>query len=104
MLVALYYARIKKIIAQVAAEAEMTVHAIEIMSDHVHLFVEADPTLAVAEIVNRFESRSSRLMRQEYLALRSCLPTLWSRPYYPGSDGHVSAKVFEVYISAQKGA
>jgi putative transposase len=65
--------------------------------------VEADPTLAVAEIVNRFKSRSSRLMRQEFPALRSRLPTLWSRSYYPGSVGHVSAKVVEAYIAAQKG-
>lgn len=103
VLVAPYDARLKEIIAEVAAEAEMTVHAVEIMPDHVHLFVEADPTLAVAEIVNRFKGRSSRLMRQEFPALRSRLPTLWSRSYYAGSVGHVSTKVVEAYIAAQKG-
>lgn len=103
VLVPPFDARLKEIIAEVAAEAEMTVHAVEGMRDHVHLFVEADPTLAVAEIVNRFKGRSSRLMRQEFLALRSRLPTLWSRSYYAGSVGHVSAKVVEAYIAAQKG-
>lgn len=103
VLVAPYDARLKEIIAEVAEEAEMIVHAVEIMPDHVHLFVEADPTLAVAEIVNRFKGRSSRLMRQEFPALRSRLPTLWSRSYYAGSVGHVSAKVVEAYIAAQKG-
>ena len=95
--------RLKEIIAEVAVEAEMIVHAVEVMPDHVHLFVEADPTLAVAEIVNRFKGRSSRLMRQEFPALRSRLPTLWSRSYYAGSVGHVSAKTVEAYIAAQKG-
>ena len=95
--------RLKEIIAEVAVEAEMIVHAVEVMPDHVHLFVEADPTLAVAEIVNRFKSRSSRLMRREFPALRSRLPTLWSRSYYAGSVGHVSAKTVEAYIAAQKG-
>lgn len=103
VLVPPYDARLKEIIAEVAAEAEMTVHAVEVMPDHVHLFVEADPTLAVAEIVNRFKGRSSRLMRQEFPALRSRLPTLWSRSYYAGSVGHVSATVVEAYIAAQKG-
>lgn len=98
-----YDVRLKEIIAEVAAEAEMTVHAVEVMPDHVHLFVEADPTLAVAEIVNRFKGRSSRLMRQEFPALRSRLPTLWSRSYYAGSVGHVSAKTVEAYIASQKG-
>ena len=95
--------RLKEIIQEVATEAEMTIHALEVMPDHVHVFVEADPTLAVAEIVNRFKGRSSRLMRQEFPALRSRLPTLWSRSYYAGSVGHVSAKTVEAYIAAQKG-
>jgi putative transposase len=103
VLVPPYDARLREIIAEVAAEFEMIVHAVEVMPDHVHLFVEADPTLSVAEIVTRFKSRSSRLMRQEFPALRSRLPTLWSRSYYAGSVGHVSAKVVEAYIAAQKG-
>ncbi|MGY2051805.1 IS200/IS605 family transposase [Methylobacterium sp. JK268] len=103
VLTAPFDARLKEIIAEVAAEADMIVHAVEVMPDHVHLFVEADPTLAVAEIVNRFKGRSSRLMRQEFPALRSRLPTLWSRSYYAGSVGHVSAKTVEAYIAAQKG-
>src|SRR5215216_1559061 len=74
-----YDVRLKEIITEVASEADMVVHALEVMPDHVHLFVEADPTLAVAEIVNRFKGRSSRLMRTEFPPLRSRLPTLWSR-------------------------
>jgi putative transposase len=64
---------------------------------------KASDPLAVAEIVNRFKGRSSRLMRSEFPALRSRLPTLWSRSYYAGSVGHVSAKTVEAYIAAQKG-
>src|SRR5215204_5842538 len=96
-------ARLKEIITEVATEADRIVHALEIMPDHVHLFVEADPTLAIAEIVNRLKGRSSRLMRSEFPALRSRLPTLWSRRYYAGSVGHVSAKTVEAYIAARKG-
>jgi putative transposase len=96
--------RLKEIIAEVAAEFEMTMHAVEVMPDHVHLFVEADPIMSVAEIVNRFKGRSSRILRQEFPALRSRLPTLWSRSYYAASVGHVSAKTIEAYIAAQKGA
>jgi putative transposase len=79
------------------------VYALEVMPDHVHLFVEAGRTFAVAQIVNRFKGRSSRLMRTEFPALRSRLPTLWSRSYYAGSVGHVSAETLQAYIAAQKG-
>jgi len=52
--------RLKELIAETAEEHGMTVHTMEVMPDHVHLFVEADPTLSVAEIVNRFKGRSTK--------------------------------------------
>ena len=51
--------RLKELIAETAEEHGITVHTMKVMRDHVHLFVEADPTLSVAEIVNRFKGRSS---------------------------------------------
>jgi putative transposase len=94
----------KELISEVATEHDMTVHTVEAMPDHVHLFVEAGPTLSVAEIVNRFKGRSSRVLRQEFASLRSRLPTLWNRGYYAGSVGAVSESVVRRYIEAQKGA
>ena len=96
--------RLKELLTEVATEHGMTIHAMEVMPDHVHLFIEADPTLCVAEIVNRIKGRSSRILRQEFAPLRTRLPTLWSRSYYAGSVGAVSEGVVQRYIEAQKGA
>ena len=96
--------RLKELIEEVATEHAMTIHTMEVMPDHVHVFVEADPTLCVAEIVNRIKGRSSRILRQEFPSLRTRLPTLWSRSYYAGSVGAVSEGVVRRYIEAQKGA
>src|SRR5215467_2981094 len=82
--------RLKTIIATVAA-------------DHVHLFIAADPTRAVAEIVNRFNGRTSRLLRDEFKSLRSRLPTLWSRSYFAATVGAVSEATIRRSIEAQKG-
>lgn len=95
--------RLKELLAEIAAEHEMTIHAVEVMPDHVHLFVESDPTLCVAEIVNRFKGRTSRVLRQEFPALRSRLPTLWSRSYFAATVGAVSEATIRRYIEAQKG-
>ena len=84
-------------------ELEMTIHAIEIMPNHVHLFVESDPTRCVAEIVNRLKGYTSRVLGQEFPSLRSRLPTLWSRSYFASSVGHVSAATIERNIAEQKG-
>jgi putative transposase len=86
-----------------AAELEMTIHALEIMPDHAHLFVEADPTRCVAEIVNRFKGFTSRVLRGEFRSLRSRLPCLWSRSYYAGTVGHVSEATAKRDIASQKG-
>ena len=64
-------------------------HALEIMLDYVHLFVESDPTKAPAHLAAQFKGYTSRVLRQEFPWLRSRLPALWSRSYYVGSVGHV---------------
>lgn len=103
VLVAPVDARLKEVLGEVATQHGMTIHTMGVMPDHVHLFVEAAPTLCVAEIVNRLKGRSSRLLRAEFRHLRSRLPTLWSRSYYAGSVGAVSETVVRRYIEAQKG-
>jgi putative transposase len=95
--------RLRVLLSGKAAELEMTIHALEIRPDHVHLFVEADPTRCVAEIVNRLKGYTSRILRGEFSSLRSRLPTLWSRSYYAGSVGHVSAATVERYLAGQRG-
>jgi putative transposase len=95
--------RLRGLLGEIAAEHGMTIHAVDVMPDHVHLFVEADPTLCVAEIVNRFKGRSSRVLRAEFPSLRRRLPTLWSRSYYAGSVGHVSERTVRYYIQTQRG-
>lgn len=95
--------RLRILLAEKSAGLGMAIHALEVMPDHVHLFVESDPTRCVAEIVNRLKGYTSRVLRQEFPSLRSRLPTLWSRSYYAGSVGHVSAATVERYIAEQKG-
>jgi putative transposase len=95
--------RLRELIAQKSRELGLTIHALEVMPDHVHLFVQGDPTRCVAEIVNRLKGYSSRILRQEFPSLRSRIPTLWSRSYYATTVGHVSAATILRYIAGQKG-
>jgi putative transposase len=96
-------AGLKELLAEIAGEHGMTLHTVEVMPDHVHLFVEAGPTRGVAEIINRFKGRTARILRQEFKMLRTRLPTLWSRSYFAGTVGHVSEATVRRYIEAQKG-
>jgi putative transposase len=95
-------ARLEGLLRAKADELEMRLHALDIRPDHVHLFIESDPRWAVAELVNRMKGSTSHALRQEFPSLRSRLPTLWSRSYYAGTVGHVSAATVRAYIEAQK--
>ena len=74
-------ADLDRLIRERAAALNATVPALEVMPDHVHLFVESDPTLPVQFLVNQFKGYSARVLRQRYPSLRMRLPSLWSRSY-----------------------
>jgi putative transposase len=88
-------------IREVAAELDCTVLALEIMPDHLHLFLSAPPTLAPNQIVRRIKGRSSRVLRQEFPHLLR-LPSLWTRSYFVSTAGHVSSQTIQRYIAEQR--
>jgi REP-associated tyrosine transposase len=67
--------RLKELVNELATESGVR----RARDGGVHLFLEADPTRSVAEIVNPFKGATLRFLRQEFPRLRSRLPTLWSR-------------------------
>jgi putative transposase len=95
--------RLAELIREAASFRGMTVHALQVMPDHVHLFLETDPRWAPAEFVGKIKANTSRVLRQEFPHLRSRLPTLWSRSYFCATVGAVSEATIRRYIEAQKG-
>ncbi|MER3417528.1 MAG: IS200/IS605 family transposase [Armatimonadota bacterium] len=93
---------LKALLYEKATELDVMIEGLEVMPDHVHLFVSAAPTDAPQHLVNQFKGYTSRRLRQQFPALRSRLPSLWSRSYYIGSAGHVSAETIQRYIAMQK--
>lgn len=92
----------KDIITQVCEEVKAKVEALEIMPDHVHLFVSANPTISPHALIKKIKGRTSNLLRKEYLQL-SKMTSLWSSSYYVGTIGQVSESVVKLYIENQKG-
>lgn len=96
-------ARLREILLEKAHDLGITIETMEIMPDHVHLFVKSLPTLAPHFIVQQLKGISSRLLRQEFSQLKKRLPTLWTRSYYCESVGHISEATIRKYIEDQKG-
>jgi len=94
--------RLRQLLYRKAKELDATIHALEIMPDHVHLLVESDPRLAPAHIAAQFKGFTSHELRSEFPWLKSRLPSMWSRSYYVGSIGAVSEQTVRRYIANQK--
>jgi REP-associated tyrosine transposase len=94
--------RLKELLREKATTIGATIKSLEVMPDHVHLFVQSPPTNAPHYIVQQLKGYTSHALRQEFPALKSRLPTLWTRSYYCESVGHISQATVEKYIAEQK--
>lgn len=94
--------RLEFLLREKANEIGVVIETIEIMPDHLHLFVKTKPTASPHWIVQQLKRYTSRTLRQEFEILRTRLPSLWTRSYYVESCGHLSEDVVKKYIEDQK--
>lgn len=94
--------RLEELIREKTAELDGEVIELVIQPDHVHLFCSFPPTIAPYQIMHRIKGYTAHVLRREFPHLNSRLPNLWTRSYYVGTAGSVSAKVIERYIEEQK--
>ena len=100
--------RLEALIREITADIDCEVLALEVLADHVHLFLSCPPTLAPCQIVFRVKGRSSRELRQEFSHLRRW-PALWTRSYpstplrpgFVGTAANVSADTIRHYSELQ---
>ena len=95
--------RLGAIINEVCQEHQVEVLSLEIMPDHVHLFVQATPTIAPNRIIAAIKGYTSHELRKEFPELTHRLPTLWTRSYFVSSHGNITVSAIKSYISEQKG-
>lgn len=95
-------ARLKELIQETCDEIRADVIEMEIMPDHVHLLIEVDPQYGIHKAVKQIKGRTSRVLRQEFSALESRLPTLWTNSYFVSTVGGAPLTVIKQYIENQK--
>ncbi len=96
--------RLKEILLEKAAELDVKILSIEIMPDHVHLFISFDPRLMLHKIIKILKGSSARILREEFPSLKSRLPSMWTRSYFSCSVGHIGEAAVRRYIEEQKNA
>jgi putative transposase len=92
--------RLKQIIEEVCKENDWEILALEIMPDHVHLFLSAPPYFSPHIILRKIKGKSARILRQEFPELLK-LPSMWTRSYFVSTAGNVSSETIKKYIEGQ---
>ena len=95
---------LKGIFKEIAEHYGFSIDTMEIVSDHVHIFVEAPPKYSPAQVVQIMKSVSAREVFKKFRRLRRELWSgeLWSDGYFVRSVGDkVTADVIRRYIEYQ---
>lgn len=94
--------RLKSLILEKAKELNVSIEEMEVMPDHIHIFVSSKPIHAPSHLVKHFKGFTSKKLREEFPHLQRHMPTLWTRSYYCESVGHISAETIRKYVRNQK--
>lgn len=94
--------RLKEILPEEATKLQAEILSLEVMPDHVHLFLTCDPRLLLHRIIKQLKGASARRLRMEFPELKSRLPCLWTRSYFCCTVGHISEATIRRYIEMQK--
>lgn len=95
--------RFKEVVLSMQEEQNFKVLEMEVMPDHVHLLLDADPTVGINILISRIKGKTSNVLNREFPELKRRLPTLWTRSKFIATVGSVSLDVVKQYIEDQKG-
>ena len=88
-------------IKSICKKNEWSTYAIEVMPDHVHLFIgtkDFRPT-----VMGKLKGNTSSFLQKCFPILTKALPNgnIWSRSYYMSSIGNISGKTLLKYLAKQ---
>jgi len=93
----------REVLESIAEELGCEVLTLEVMPDHVHIFLLCPPRLAPSYIANYLKGKSGRKILQKFphLRTRAKYGKLWTRSYFVATVGNVTADVVKKYVEEQ---
>ena len=94
-----------EVLRQIAEKYEYVVHALEVMPDHVHMFVTFKPTVCVSDVFHKLKGISARELFLKFPELRKRYwgGHLWSRGKFFRSVGSTTDRAVKLYIEYSQG-
>lgn len=90
---------VEKSLKYKAEKLDIKIENMEVMPDHVHLFISIKPTHSVSDIVKQLKGYSSYITRKKLNLYR--YKGFWGKSYFCESVGHISEITIKKYIDNQ---
>ena len=97
--------KLKEILQQICEKYRYQIKALEVMPDHIHIFVDCPQTVAPCDIARTLKSISAIQMFRAFPSLKRFYArcgVLWSSGYFISTVGHISESTVIRYIEEQK--
>ena len=97
--------KLKEILQQICEKYHYQIKALEVMPDHIHIFVDCPQTVAPCDIAQTLKSISAIQMFRAFPSLKRFYArcgVLWSSGYFISTVGHISESTVIRYIEEQK--
>ncbi|QQK76874.1 IS200/IS605 family transposase [Salicibibacter cibarius] len=95
--------RVRELIRQGCEARNITILQGSVGKDHIHLLLSCPPSIAPSKIMQYLKGRSSRLLQDEFPALKKRYwgQHLWARGYFCTTVGNVTEEITRNYIENQ---
>jgi putative transposase len=92
--------RVREIIRHVCDDMGVRIISGVLSQDHVHMFVEIPPHVAVSQFVQKAKGRSSFKVQQEFPELRKRYwgRRFWARGYFCTTSGNITDDIILQYL------
>ena len=96
--------RLQELFREAAHVNRWVIHELNIQRDHVHMLIQVEPSVSVAQVVQILKGGSSIKIRQEYQELEEFLwgDSFWADGYFAESIGTVQEEMIRKYIREQQ--
>ena len=91
---------VKDTIKDLSIEHEFDIVSMEVMPDHIHLFISALPRYSPSQLMNIVKGTTGRRVSNAFPNL-NIKGSIWSRSYFVTTAGNISTEIIENYINNQ---
>jgi putative transposase len=93
-----------QVLRETCSMRDWVVLGMEVMPDHVHLFLSVPPRWSPSDVAKILKGVSARRILKEFPRLRRGRGGghLWTPSFYVGSAGNISAQAIQRYIESQR--